>query len=552
MSTANTTTTTKCTTIFNVVEEILKLAKNSELNEEFQLKAQSSISFFAKKMGLTCDQALLLALFINFYNYDGTDIDDIREYVGCTSLRLLPMMSDIDVLVEKKMLQPRGNPRGLDEYRVSERMLRCVRENRPFVKPNYKCANILGVISYLGKIFRMRQFGYIDFKASVHEVNSLLNDNDAISGVRKLKSYSLEPKDLLLLLFYVYEYVNGSEMFTSVESAEYLFHDTSFFSHIRIAIRNSTHPLQTRNLLEEGLEDGMKSMVNMQLTDKARLEIFGEYYHDLQRKDTTASFGLTGYKTINKKQMFYTSRNAAQVDELYELLKEKNYKSIRKRMRKKGFRSGFITIFYGAPGTGKTETVMQMARQTKRDVMLVDIPSIKSKWVGESEKNIKAVFDRYRLAVKQSQRAPILLFNEADALLGIRNDSAVHSVDKMNNTMQNIILQEMESLDGIMIATTNLQQSMDTAFERRFLYKIRFDIPNAEVRAQLWQSMIPELPEEGAASLARRFNFSGGQIENVARKHAINSILHGDPDDLLESVRKICGEEILVSAKPRK
>ena len=105
--------------------------------------------------------------------------------------------------------------------------------------------------------------------------------------------------------------------------------------------------------------------------------------------------------------------------------------------------------------------------------MQVNISEIKSMWVGESEKNIKQVFDNYRAMVNDSQTTPILLFNEADAIIGKRQEGTLRSVDKMENSIQNIILQEMEMLDGILIATTNLAQNMDKAFERRFLYKIK-------------------------------------------------------------------------------
>lgn len=107
--------------------------------------------------------------------------------------------------------------------------------------------------------------------------------------------------------------------------------------------------------------------------------------------------------------------------------------------------------------------------------MVVDVAQIKSCWVGESEKNIRKAFERYRAYVKEAERAPILLFNEADAVLGIRQEGASRAVEKMENSLQNIILQEMEQLDGIMIATTNLTQNLDRAFERRFLYKIEFE-----------------------------------------------------------------------------
>lgn len=90
-------------------------------------------------------------------------------------------------------------------------------------------------------------------------------------------------------------------------------------------------------------------------------------------------------------------------------------------------------------------------------------------WVGESEKNIKGIFDDYKQKVKQSVKAPILLFNEADAIIGKRQVGAERAVEKMENSIQNIILQEIEQLDGILIATTNLAENMDKAFERHFL-----------------------------------------------------------------------------------
>lgn len=115
------------------------------------------------------------------------------------------------------------------------------------------------------------------------------------------------------------------------------------------------------------------------------------------------------------------------------------------------------------------ETVLQIARKTGRDLIQVNVSEVKSMWVGESEKNIKGIFDDYKQKVKQSVKAPILLFNEADAIIGKRQVGAERAVEKMENSIQNIILQEIEQLDGILIATTNLAENMDKAFERRFL-----------------------------------------------------------------------------------
>jgi SpoVK/Ycf46/Vps4 family AAA+-type ATPase len=208
-------------------------------------------------------------------------------------------------------------------------------------------------------------------------------------------------------------------------------------------------------------------------------------------------------------------------------------------------------LFYGSPGTGKTETVNQLARLTGRDIMLVDVPNLKDKWVGESEKNVKAVFDKYREIVKKSKVAPILLFNEAASIFGRRLTNVSHSADQMLNTMQNIILQEMESLEGILIATTNLTENLDEAFERRFLYKIRFERPDAEVREHIWHNMLPELTNEEVEKLASSYEFSGGQIENVARKFSINNILYGEEGDRMEALCGFCDNELIQDSNSR-
>ena len=143
------------------------------------------------------------------------------------------------------------------------------------------------------------------------------------------------------------------------------------------------------------------------------------------------------------------------------------------------------------------------------------------------------------------RRLPILLFNEADAIINRRQEMAERGVDKMENSIQNIILQEMETLDGILIATTNLEQNMDKAFERRFLYKIKFNKPTVEARQHIWQAMIPSLSADAASQLATRYDFSGGQIENIARHHAIDTILHGAEADDLQSLITHCDQERL-------
>ena len=151
-----------------------------------------------------------------------------------------------------------------------------------------------------------------------------------------------------------------------------------------------------------------------------------------------------------------------------------------------------------------------------------------------------------------SEKAPILLFNEADAIINKRQEGAERAVDKMENSIQNIILQEMETLDGILIATTNLAQNMDKAFERRFLYKIKFEKPTVEARMNMWHEMIPTLKEDDLRVLASRYDFSGGQIENIARHYTIGKILHGESANVVEEISSYCDNERLETKEKRR
>lgn len=229
---------------------------------------------------------------------------------------------------------------------------------------------------------------------------------------------------------------------------------------------------------------------------------------------------------------------------LNDLLSEKRYAEVRKTLEDKGMRSGFTCLFYRSPGTGKTESVYQLAKKTGRDIIMADVSKLKSKWVGESEKNIKKLFTNYKNLVESTSVTPILLFNEADAIFGIRKSGTEGAADKMGNSLQNIILQEMKNLNGILIATTNLTENLDKAFERRFLYKVKFTNPSVDVKCQIWNAMMPELPKVDAHFLAEKFDFSGGQIENVVCKKTIQAILTGR-EPAMEDLLTFCCEEII-------
>ena len=299
------------------------------------------------------------------------------------------------------------------------------------------------------------------------------------------------------------------------------------------------HPLQKGKLVECS-KQGFFDQSVLTLTDNGKRLFFGDDARNFMEKMGDRDFFLP--EKIVERKLYFNEPVQAQLDLLQRSLEEEHYRALCKHLEDRGMQKGVAVLLYGPPGTGKTESVMQIAKATGRAIYHVDISSTKSCWFGESEKLIKNVFKKYEDICEHSEKRPVLLFNEADGIFSKRKDSDASNVAQTENTIQNIILEEMERLDGILIATTNMADNLDGAFERRFLFKIKFDKPTLEARKSIWLSKMPTIPDDDARILADAFVFSGGEIDNIVRKATIMEVINGAVPDLPELMR-LCHEE---------
>lgn len=308
----------------------------------------------------------------------------------------------------------------------------------------------------------------------------------------------------------------------------------------------------------QSLIDGSNQLIKQDLIETCE----SLFMTDMQLKLTETSIDLLSkngitlakakkqFETVIKpsaippKELIFNEAEVKQLASLKELLKKESFESLTQALKKMNMPSGVTALFYGGSGTGKTETVLQMARESGREIMKVDISSSKSMWYGQSEKLVKKIFTEYAVLQRESERVPILFINEADALLSKRSTLSVSQTSNTENTVQNILLEEIEKFSGILIATTNLIQNFDSAFDRRFLFKVHFPEPDCEIRAKIWQSKIPALNTQESLMLASQFKLSGGHIENIATKLIIEEAIYGQKLPL-EKITELCNNELL-------
>ena len=536
------------TTLLQAIEKVVELAEGSKMSDEFMQKAAPEIGLLAKSFGITERQAVLFCVCME-KGPRRVDYDDLASFLDLNKISVLNYASDIDALVRRRLLKFR-DVKDEDDFDIPAIVIRSLKHNEVYQLPCRTGLDCSELFELLNQWFEDLDDDAISLNELREEMKKLFEDNMQVGFIQKLlNGYGLGTNDWMLVTFFCHCLVNKDDDDIRFGQMEDLFDSRAAFIRNKAMMRSGEHRLMKKNLIEHRCEDGLADVTRYKLTESAKRTLLSEMKISVTEEKLA---DMLDASRLVHKQLFFPKDIQRQVEELGSFLQPENYLKIQERMKEKGFRYGFACIFYGSPGTGKTETVYQLAKKTGRNIMVVDVPQLKSMWVGQSEKNVKALFDRYREQVKKTKLTPILLFNEADAIIGKRKDGAVNAVDKMENSLQNIILQEMEQLDGIMIATTNLQQNLDKAFERRFLYKIRFDKPTEEARASIWLSMIPELSELDVHTLASKYEFSGGQIENIARHYAIDTILHGQNDDVLPMLIRHCDNERLEETKAQK
>ena len=533
--------------LLSKIQNIYEISKNSELDDKIISSLKTDLKIVSSYLNVEPREALFFSIILNI-NFDGDSayFKDLYRHFKIPSIKMISEMDSVEILVKKGYLVKKsGRDRNIEVhtnkyFTVKSQLSKAIVKGLPC--PIFDAYTIESTTDLLEKIHEQisaRLEDNISIEELDIETTKLVNEYPDSIFFKAIKKFELSFEESMFYYFVTWKSIlgiQGIEPNTLVNSITDSSRESVKFTQ---GLYNGVNSLISIGLVESR-NSGFMNDIEFYLTDKS-IELLATD-SIVVSSGTISNNNTIKADKISSKTLFYNEKENEQLINLKGLLMEEKYADLKERLNSKNLPLSLNVLLFGGPGTGKTESVLQLAKSSGREIIKIDISSTKSKWFGESEKLIKNIFTDYKEYSKKCDLTPILLFNEADAILSKRSTRADSATQKTENAIQNILLEELENFEGIFFATTNLAQNLDGAFDRRFLYKVEFTKPKLQQRISIWESKLPDLTASDYEKLATQFKFSGGQIENIARKCEINQVLYGNLPSF-ETIESFCLSE---------
>ncbi len=542
--------------LLSSVQKIIQSTKGHALTDELIDSLTDDTKPLVDFYEVSHFQAIVLSLYLDCGLRDiCLDTERLVDYFGKSMSVLADIHQAIDELMDKKMIYYRRHSFDMSRktdhnkpIQVHDKILAALLKGDKTLMESPKVEGFNNLLWEVRDMIVKRIDKVFSTDDLVEGIMSMLDANAEMQEIKWLKKIDgIDKYDIAVLLNITIEHMEGIEECDISKIVNEVHDEARDRIRYKRSVKENHCPLFTLNLLQHSDEDFSFSSY-VRLSDDAMEVLLGGCV-DVVKKPFKPKFGtLIDPNKIKEEKLFFNEEEQTQIDKITKALQEDKYKEIVKKMQDNGLKGGVTILSFGAAGTGKTSSAYQIAKATDRFIYFIEMDKIQSKWVGESEKNAKAIFEEIEKCSKFLGKEVIAVFNEADAVIGKRME-ANSSVDKSFNTLTNIFLQAFEDYKGIAILTTNLANHFDEAFMRRILFRIQFHKPELSVRKKILTNVFSNLSDTMIDKINEDFEFTGAQIANVRKKILIKEILE-EEDHNEEYIFKLCQEEqVLTKAK---
>ena len=535
--------------IISALEQVFLQAKDSKLDRNNFKSVEKELSVLNEYFHTNDMESILITLVMNVENFENARVKKMASYVGLNHLNFLPFATNLMALHQRNIITPSygENYELSEDYALEPKLITYLSKNERIPSEILQVSEtennfheFLNEFDGLKEKKERKKLNEFYFRNELNEITNKYIQFKLVSFAKKNLN-KVEQFVFFVTILDAISYCNNdynTNLQNTVEEGTFKRRDA--FEYVQNFLQDKTR-LNKLKLVEKD-SAAFSNRHYIRLTTNA-LKMLSEWEGiNIEFKEEVKNKNLLYPEQIKKNKLIYNPSELEAIARIDGVLVEKSFQKLKSNLTSNNLPEGITCLLYGEPGTGKTATVYELARKHKRAVFKVEISETKSMWYGESQKLVKKIFTDYYEAKEKEKRCPILLFNEADAIIGKRKVGGNASTSETENAIQNILLEELENFKGILFATSNLVMNLDTAFERRFLFKVKYARPSLQNAAAIWKIKLPNITNEEAMELATNYPFSGGEIDNIVRKYIMENVLHGERPSF-EAIISFCNQE---------
>ena len=407
------------------LENISRAAIKSELNLHALARVQGDIDAIASFLGITTAQTILFAVISDLSLQRTVTLEGLAKHFDCSVLRLVTYMKETEYLEKKgfvkRLIRRKGRRPSYNDigFTVPAFVIDALLQGDPAKLEAATRFDLPAFLKQVTDLIDEREENTISTTQVLEEAGFLIAANKQLPFVSYVDSGLKSILSKCAVFAFSFVRLKGQASVDFESFANSLFDDLSQQLEFCQELASGRHELVTTGYIKliASEFDGEKSA---SLSLRTARELYHSYPNLLKPENDRS--GLIDYKSLKNKNLLFCPELKEQLDLLEDIMKPAKFRSYCRQLKRNGLSSGITAVFSGEPGTGKTEEVYQLARRTKRCIMMVDLSQMRNKWFDESEKRVKQVFDDYEAIRKTSLVEPILFINEADGLLTKRID----------------------------------------------------------------------------------------------------------------------------------